>query len=75
MTDHEEQRSDDDPILSPIFAEHAAPEAIRAAVVRAKRKRRGLDSYIGELYQLLGRRDAEKAAGLWPGNIGEGESP
>lgn len=53
------------PIMNPAFAEHAAPEAIMAEIVRAKRKRRSIDLWIEELHELLGRREAEKELGHW----------
>lgn len=47
------------------YREHAAPQSIMARLTEAKTQRRRLDLFIEEMHELLGRREVEKAAGLW----------
>jgi hypothetical protein len=48
------------------FERYAAWQAVRAELGRAKDARNKLDQEIQWLTELLGRRRAEQAVGVWP---------
>lgn len=48
------------------FAKHASPEAIQAALPKARAAARKAQRRVTWLEDLLVRRTAEKAAGEWP---------
>jgi hypothetical protein len=49
-----------------LFAEHGSPEAIQARLVTARAAVRKAQRRVVWLEELLARRTAEKAAGMWP---------
>lgn len=49
-----------------LFEQHAAPEAIKAHMEKARKRQQEISNELGWLEGLYLRRVAEREAGLWP---------
>lgn len=54
------------PVLTPLFYDHASPDAIRAEIRRARETVRVAKKRLHSLECLLERRELEIADGEWP---------